>query len=331
MKYLPIFAIMFIVIASACAQRAAETSQGNLQLKITDAVENISSLNITISQILVHKAETDVIEKIVNETTNGTETNETNITGWITVLSSPVTVDLVTVENVTDILAENILENGKYTQIRFLISDAKAEINGTVVNVTIPSSGIKLIHPFVIEENKTTSLVLDFNADESLIKTGSSNYILKPVVGLLTEFKGKNKTEADAIKSQQLLQANTKKEQIRSQRQNASIYHSQIREFTVLIEDAGYTPSQIVVNKNDTVKLTVITQAGTVDHKHSITIDSYKINQRIIATDIYNPQIIQFVANQSGTFTIYCGMCINGTLGKGHPNITMSLIVNDIQ
>jgi len=330
MKYLLLFAIMFIVIASACTQRTGGTSQGNLQFKITDNVENISSLNITISQISVHKAEAEVLEKPVNETTPGNETNETDTAGWITVLSSPVTVDLVTVEDVTDILAENILENGKYTQIRLLISDAKAEINGTVVNVTVPSRGIKLIHPFVIEENKTTSLVLDFNADESLIKTGSSNYILKPVVGLLTEFKGKNKTEADAIKSQQLVQANTKKEQIRSQRRNVSVYQPRAREFTILIDDTGYTPSEITVNKSDTVKIKAITAAGTVDHKHSITIDNYTINQRIVATDIYNPQIVQFVANQSGTFRIYCGMCINGTLGKNHPNINMSLIVNNI-
>ncbi|MDP3966573.1 MAG: DUF4382 domain-containing protein [archaeon] len=154
---------------------------GILKLQITDAPSefNISKALVTLSSIEVHMA-----------LGNGNnETNETNFTsGWIVVVPGPVSYDLIEIIDVKDFLGSKELNVGKYTQIRLNVESAKVTIDGTEYNLTIPSGKIKLIHPFTIEENKTTALTLDFDANESIRSAGESNkYILQPVIRVITE------------------------------------------------------------------------------------------------------------------------------------------------
>ncbi|NIM47398.1 MAG: DUF4382 domain-containing protein [Candidatus Aenigmarchaeota archaeon] len=199
-----ILILIFLILAvSLCA--IPITGQGTLQLKITDKVENVTSLIINISEIKVHKTGiTEIIEEPVNETegnetnetnetngneTQGNETNETNNAAWITVFSGPKSIDLIAVKNVEELLGEATIDAGKYTQIRLVVVSATVDINGTFYDVTVPSKAIKFIHPFNIEANKTTSLIFDFDADKS-IKEAGDKYILRPVVKVITEFEG---------------------------------------------------------------------------------------------------------------------------------------------
>jgi len=194
--------ILLILAVSLCAMPTG-LAQGFLQLKVTDKVENVTSLILNISEIKVHKAGIGevIIEEPVNETqgnetnetagnqTNETETNETNSAGWITVFSGPKSIDLIAVKGVKELLGEATLGSGKYTQIRLVVVNATVNINGTFYDVKVPSKAIKFIHPFNIETNKTTSLVFDFDADKS-IKEAGDKYILRPVVKVITEFEG---------------------------------------------------------------------------------------------------------------------------------------------
>lgn len=84
--------------------------------------------------------------------------------------------------------------------------------------------------------------------------------------------------------------------------------------------DAATDPTTITVNKGDVVK--IITNDENPSHNHGITIDAYGINQ--ITSD--NPTI-QFTADQSGTFPIYCKPCLDGPLGA-HPWMKGTLVVN---
>jgi len=199
MKYLVLLTIALIVISGCITPGVG----GILQLKITDQ-GNISSLVLTISEIRVHKA-------VGNETgqTEGQETNETDISGWITV-SGAKTIDLITVKDVKEILGETTLSEGKYTQIRLSVSSATALIDGAIYTLTIPSKSVKFIHPFEIENNKTTSLIIDFDADRSIVSAGDK-YILKPVVRISTEFTGNEKGEAERIKNQQATEARARR------------------------------------------------------------------------------------------------------------------------
>ena len=95
----------------------------------------------------------------------------------------------------------------------------------------------------------------------------------------------------------------------------------------LIIRHTKYDPDTIVVPLHQRVKLKVIAAPGTARHNHGITIDEYGLTQAVTTEDPNNPQIIEFTANQAGTFTIYCKTCWDGPFGRGHPDIRATLIV----
>jgi len=211
-----IFLILAVIAVAACVQGGGPSGgTGTLQLKVTDlAGENLSSLVLTVSKIDVHLAGNDTsIEAPINQTNLGSENNDTSTADWVTVFSGTKTVDLVDVKSIWDILSEGSLAAGRYTQIRLFVTSATAVIDGVSTTVKVPSNTIKFVHTFVVDDGKVTSLVIDFDADRSVVKRDSS-YILKPVVRIMTEFRGKTPSEADTIKSQQAAYA----AQVRAQR-----------------------------------------------------------------------------------------------------------------
>jgi len=200
MKYLVLLTIALIAISGCVLPGFAG---GVLQIKVTDQ-GNISSLVLSISEVKIHMA-------TANETgqTEGQETNETDTSGWITIAGAK-TIDLITVKDVKEILGETTLTEGKYTQVRLSVSSATATIDGVTHTLTVPSKSIKFVHQFDIETNKTTSLIIDFDADRSIVTAGDK-YILKPVVRIETEFTGKGKDEAESIKNQQATEARNRR------------------------------------------------------------------------------------------------------------------------
>lgn len=112
--------------------------------------------------------------------------------GWYLVVNESQEFDLIELKekNITEILGENSLSVGKYTQIRLSIEKA----NITIINATgnpeihemmIPSSSIKLIKPFWIRENETTELTLDFDVNESVHQTGKNKFIMRPTIKII--------------------------------------------------------------------------------------------------------------------------------------------------
>jgi len=199
MKNILLVSLVTIILIAGCV---IPSGGGTLQLKITDQ-GTISSLLLSISEVKVHIAGNET------EQSDGQETNETGGSGWITVAESK-TVDLIEVKDVNDLLGETSLAPGKYTQIRLSVSIATAVIDGVSHELIIPSRNLKFIHPFEIEENKTTSLIIDFNADNSIVKAGDK-YILKPVARISTEFEKKEKGEAERIKNHQATEVKSKR------------------------------------------------------------------------------------------------------------------------
>ncbi len=100
-----------------------------------------------------------------------------------------------------------------------------------------------------------------------------------------------------------------------------------VKEFNVTIFHLGYAPKSFEVGKGDVVRFNAVLEPGTSTHKHGITIDEYGINVLVDSEDKNNPQVIEFAADQVGTFKIYCKTCEEGIFGKGHPPISAELIV----
>jgi len=191
-----IFAILFFAGCTGPLEPMPLEKTGKLSLSITDKkVVGLEKLNVTISSVEVHAVlrEQGLIAD-ENSDENAGENGAEN-SGWILFSSEERTFDLMALDStqgLKELLGEKELSAGKYTQIRLMVKEVKAVINGEEVNVEVPSEKLKIVSNFEIKENQTTELIIDFSP-ESVIQSGNG-YKLKPVIKLLTEkeFKERN-------------------------------------------------------------------------------------------------------------------------------------------
>ncbi len=146
--------------------KAPEEMTGTFVLQVTDqpsVIGDFDSLNITVSEVRLHKA--------------GNETNETG--EWMILEPSNRTFDLTKLQdgNVTTIVNESI-GTGEYTQVRLIVESTKGLVNGTMVDVAVPSDTLKIVKSFTIAENQTATFIFDIN----VVKAGKK-YNLVPVIG----------------------------------------------------------------------------------------------------------------------------------------------------
>lgn len=112
-----------------------------------------------------------------------------SIAGWYTIVEESQEFDLIALQNVTDIIGEDSLSAGKYTQIRLTVEKAELTINNSdeidIHEMMIPSGTVKLIKPFWINEDETTELTLDFDVYESVHQTGNNKFIMRPTIKVI--------------------------------------------------------------------------------------------------------------------------------------------------
>jgi len=185
------------VLITACGGSGGDGSGGGgtgtlaLSLQDAPATEDYKAVYVTIKEVMVHKG--------------GSEDSDAN---WETVASPNATYNLLELVNgVREELGLATLESGSYTQMRLIlgqnpdsginiISEAHPFPNYVIEDGTdavhelkVPSgyqTGIKIVKGFVINENETTELILDFDASRSVIKAGKSGkWLLKPTIKVL--------------------------------------------------------------------------------------------------------------------------------------------------
>ncbi len=150
------------------------TTLGSLVIKMKDKpVKDADQVWVTISSIKVHFADEDEFIEIFN---------------------GELEYDLLLLKNNPATLNVTSLEAGHYNQIRvdvvegsivFLEDDGQGGFVGVPFDLKIPSNKIKVPVQFTIEENGTTEIVLDFDAEKSIKVTKRGNkdsYILSPVI-----------------------------------------------------------------------------------------------------------------------------------------------------
>ncbi len=174
-------AIAGVFLANSYLQDGGD--QGELVMQITDAPPelNIENVFVTISEVKVHKADENAGENL------GENAEEDGNGEWFTVNDNEQQFDLKAIENVSEFLGSATLEAGKYTQIRLKVENSSLISDGELYQLTIPSNSQKLVNAFNIEGNETTILTLDFDAEESIHKTGNNNYIMRPTIKVIEE------------------------------------------------------------------------------------------------------------------------------------------------
>jgi hypothetical protein len=170
----------------------SSSGSGTLSLLLQDAFsQSYKAVYVTITEVQVCKG-----------------SNQNNDCDWRVVPSPGKTYNLLDLVNgVREQLGLTDLEAGSYTQMRLIIGKTPDDginllgkphpsANYVITNpadeiheLKVPSgfqTGIKIVHGFVIEENETTELILDFDASKSVVRAGASGkWILKPTIKVL--------------------------------------------------------------------------------------------------------------------------------------------------
>lgn len=186
---LSFLAVLLMVFAHSCSDNGLTNPENNeqtnapatLKVVLTDAPGDFESVFVDIREIRVHK----VTDSTYSDTTNEDE-------GWITISEEPLRVDLLTLQNGNTItLGETEIDTGAYDQMRLILGDDnEVVVDGESHYLKTPSaqqSGLKLKIDADIEAGKSYTLLVDFDASRSIVKTGNGhnpnfNYLLKPVL-----------------------------------------------------------------------------------------------------------------------------------------------------
>ncbi len=194
MRHTKYVVLVIIILASVVIAGCltAPVGESTLIIAVKDAPKitnfgTITHLWLNISEVSVHQAADDqtVIED--EEEESATESDDTGTAGWTIVVDELQTVDLMQYINVSKIIGQKTMSPGKYTQIRLKIDSGTITVDDTEYTLNVPSGVLKLNRGFVLEENETLKLTLDFNVERSVIRTGAGQYMLKPVIAVISE------------------------------------------------------------------------------------------------------------------------------------------------
>ena len=190
-KILTIFSTITIsILIAACGGGGggSSTDTGTVAMSVTDAKpalpENVKNVFVTFSEVWVHKSGE----------------------GWIELdlVEDEYTIDLYQFNdgNSTELVPPAILDAGKYTQVRIVVSKAKIIFNienekGEIVateekTLEIPSGNLKTDKNFTINvgDESAMDIVIHFDLSMSVVVSGppsNRKYSLKPVMHLFKD------------------------------------------------------------------------------------------------------------------------------------------------
>jgi len=161
------------MVAAGCGSTSGGT--GTLAIELVDAPSpDVKGIVVTIDSVTVHSEQA----------------------GWVTVAHGPITVDLLTLQNVGMQLGEVSLPAGTVTQIRLILADGPQYVvlaDGSHDDLKTPSgqeSGLKLSGQFTVSACNKHTITLDFDGKNSIEyhDTPSPNgWILRPVIRVKAE------------------------------------------------------------------------------------------------------------------------------------------------
>ena len=279
--YVLIALLAAVCMITACSNSSSSSETGSLSIGLTDAAsDDYNAIYVTIKEVQVH-------------------TGDDEGGAWHVVASPNRTYNLLELVNgVIDQLGIATIETGQYTQVRLIVgTDADAEQNildenhpfanyivdsaNTYHELKIPSgynTGIKLVHAFEITAGLTTELVLDFDADKSVVRAGSSgNWLLKPTIkvidtmenaivdGVITDDEGSPVT--GVLVSAQVYDPDTGRTVI-----HTSTLTDENGEYLLYLEPGTYS---IVAYKDGFVPAcSAVVAANNEDYEHSFTLSA---------------------------------------------------------
>ena len=145
-------------------------SQTLLKIRLTDAPKAVDAVNIDIREVIVKTSNNDE-DSVSIETNAGIY-------------------DLLQLQNGIDTLfASSYIQADSITQIRLILGPNNTiVVDGEEVALSTPSaeqSGLKIKTNLSLSDSVEFTVLIDFDADKSIVETGNGKYKLKPVLKLL--------------------------------------------------------------------------------------------------------------------------------------------------
>jgi hypothetical protein len=189
MRYLSATALAaaLAVGATACSDSPSSPSLSgdNFTLRMRDTpFSDAKAVLVTFSAVRAHRADSDwTVVPFVN--------------------AAPTrTCDLKKLETSEDVLGTASLPAGHYTQVRLVVQSATLFFDnastgpacattitapaGANAGLEIPSGEVRLNREFDVTSSSTTTMLLDFDGDQSIRLTGSNRYMMSPVITILS-------------------------------------------------------------------------------------------------------------------------------------------------
>lgn len=162
--------IIIVLVAAtlylnSCNKDDANSSDYSYQVRMTDAPGPYQEVNIDLIGV---------------EITNGSNS-------VVALNVTPGIYNLLTLSNGVDaLIATSTLKDVKVNQIRLILgTNNTVKVNNVVYPLETPSadqSGLKLNVNQTLEANVVNSILIDFDANQSIVSTGNGTYKLKPVL-----------------------------------------------------------------------------------------------------------------------------------------------------
>lgn len=168
-KFLVVLSIISSLVWVSCSKDDDSSTGSTAEVSMVDAPGPYESVLLDVKSISLHLSGND------------------STSGWVDLVTKEGIYDLLDLQNGLDtVIANGTLPSSVVTEVRLKLGSENYVIeNGIKYALTVPSgssSGLK------IKLNGSTAgmgfiqVLIDFDANRSIVKTGSGKYILKPVI-----------------------------------------------------------------------------------------------------------------------------------------------------
>jgi hypothetical protein len=172
-----------LALAACGGTGIASISLTNDESALASDLGGVTAVNIAVKDIEVHVAD--------GAADGGGEDPAIDTDNRWFALGVARSIDLKALESVEDVFGDTAVPVGKITQIRLLIDTAgtnnvmKGETVCTLDTTAVSQTGVKITHPFKaipVENGKTTEVLVNFVAVQSVMKESDCAYRLQPVI-----------------------------------------------------------------------------------------------------------------------------------------------------
>ncbi|MES2800624.1 MAG: DUF4382 domain-containing protein [Bacteroidota bacterium] len=148
--------------------------QSKMTVRMTDAPGDFEHVFVDVQEVQVHYS------------------GGGNPGAWVSLQTNAGIYDLLTLQNgITTVLAPNtVIPSGKITQIRLILNTQNSVV---VDGLTFPlqtssatQTGLKINLNTVLDPGEDYEVLLDFDAEKSIVLEGNGSYSLKPTIKVLS-------------------------------------------------------------------------------------------------------------------------------------------------